>query len=184
MPLVIALSVFAASLGSNVALVPPAAVDGLLWGVVPTTGQSCPFVTPPLTPRPKFSHLTAFGALDDLKYDGVAGPTIAFDSTDVFLEVTPLDAKSAPLPARTVRFRGTAENNSREFAFDTWQRWDAAAAGGAGAEVPFMGFAAGFYRIKVVAKVRLVTPATATPKADERTEKRDAILMTTPFQFR
>ena len=47
-----------------------------------------------------------------------------------------------------------------------------------------MGFAAGFYRIKVVAKVRLVTPVTATPKADERTEKRDAIIITTPFEFR
>ena len=122
MPLVIALSVFAASLGGNIDLSPPAAVDGLLWGVEPTTGQSCPFVTPPLTPRPKFSHLTAFGALDGVKYDGVTGPTIAFDSTDVFLEVTPLNAKSEPIPAQTVRFRGTGENNTREFAYDTWQR--------------------------------------------------------------
>ena len=184
MRLLVALSLIAGMTCPNgdQVVVPPA--DGLLWGVEPTTGKSCPFVVPQDDPRPKFSHVSAFGKLDRIKFDGGAEPRISFDDTILVLSVTPLDAKNVPVAGKAVEFRGTGDDETGEFRFDTATRWDPKANAKKGAEVPFVGFPAGFYEVKVVAKIRLLTPAKAAPKADEKTEKRDALLVTTPFEIR
>lgn len=184
MPLLLALSLLAGTTRPNgdQVLVPPA--DGLLWGVEPTTGQSCPFVVSQEDPRPKFSHLSAFGKLDRGKFDGGAEPNISFDDAILVLSVTPLDAKNVPVAGKAVEFRGTGDDETGEFRFDTATRWDPKSNAKKGSEVPFAGFPAGNYEVKVVAKIRLLTPAKAMPKANEKTEKRDAMLVTTPFQIR
>lgn len=157
--------------------------DGLVWGVEPTTGQSCPFVAPQEAPRPKLSHVSAYGKLDRTKYDGATQPGISFDGTVVTLSVTPLDAGNVPVADKAVEFRGTVDDDSGEFRFDSATRWDRKANGQKGAAVPFFGFPAGLYEVKVVARVRFVPPAKATPNADEKDEPRDARLITTPFRI-
>ncbi len=159
-------------------------VDGLLWGTNPYTGQSAPSVLPNPAPNSR-PHISAFGKLDKVKYNGYSTPGIGFDSTTLFMYVTPLDAQGQPIAAQMIQFKGTGENVDGTFAFNTSKKWDPTANGGMGDLVDFAGFPAGSYQIRVVAKIVLTTlekqnppPQPPTPAS---TVKRDAILLTSPF---
>jgi hypothetical protein len=162
-------------------------VDGLLWGVDPATGRSCPYATPNVA-QPGMSYIIAYGKLDKQKYNGYNAPTISYDNLTPFLYVTPLNAQGQPVAAQMVQFQGTASNNTGGFSFNTSNSWDPTANGGMGGTKPFAGFAAGSYEVKVVAKITLYTPAKENPPPQPptpaKTEKRDAILLTSPFQIR
>lgn len=164
-----------------------AAVDGLLWGTNPTTGRSCPYAQPILT-KPGFSYIVAFGKLDKVKYNGYNAPTISYTIDVAFMYVTPLNAQGQPVGAQMVQFKGTADNASGNFSFNTSKFWDPKANNGMGGEVDFAGFPAGSYEVKVVAKVALTTPEKENPPPQPPTpakvDKRDAVLLTTPFQIR
>lgn len=165
---------------------PPPLVDGLLWGVNPQTGQSCPYTVPNPSPAKLGPYIAASGKLDRVKYNGYNAAYITYEFDVVFLYVTPLNAQGQPVAAQVIQFQGTGSNDTGNFGFVTTNRWDPNANNKMGGEVPYAGFPIGKYEVKVVAKIKLVTPEKQNPPpmppTPATTEKRDAILLTTPFE--